>query len=158
VELYCAGYKREHFPVLLLYESLRGHSSHVRNVAGGGAVRLCAGNDGRPFAAWLFAFLVEGVFSRSRDRISESTQKLKFCPQEAARELLFPISPTRVWQVFREYATAAGLPPHKCHPHVLKHTVASGPQCAGINFSGGLAFLPFTRSLEGAYFYRVGTD
>lgn len=37
---------------------------------------------------------------------------------------LFNITRKRVWQLMKEYGTAAHIPAHKCHPHVLKHTTA----------------------------------
>ncbi len=38
---------------------------------------------------------------------------------------LFPIAGQQLLRLFRRYATVAGLPPHKRHDHVLKHTVLS---------------------------------
>jgi hypothetical protein len=38
---------------------------------------------------------------------------------------LFNISRGQVWRLFRRYATEAGLPRRKRHPHVLKHTIGT---------------------------------
>jgi integrase/recombinase XerD len=35
-----------------------------------------------------------------------------------------PISPSTIYQVFRRYAEAAGLPADRTHPHVLRHSIA----------------------------------
>jgi integrase/recombinase XerD len=35
-----------------------------------------------------------------------------------------PISPSTIYQVFRGYAEAAGLPADRRHPHVLRHSIA----------------------------------
>lgn len=35
-----------------------------------------------------------------------------------------PISPSTIYQVFRSYAEAAGLPADRMHPHVLRHSIA----------------------------------
>jgi integrase len=37
---------------------------------------------------------------------------------------LFKLTRERFWQLLQEYGAAAGLPKHKRHPHVLKHTIA----------------------------------
>lgn len=35
------------------------------------------------------------------------------------------LSSTQFYRIFRQIAHEAGLPDHKCHPHVLKHTLAT---------------------------------
>jgi integrase len=35
-----------------------------------------------------------------------------------------PISPSTIYQLFREYAEAANLPSDRRHPHVLRHSIA----------------------------------
>lgn len=37
---------------------------------------------------------------------------------------LFPISRIQFWRLMRRYASDAGIPEHKAHPHVLKHSIA----------------------------------
>ncbi len=37
---------------------------------------------------------------------------------------LFPFSRVHYFRLFRKYAKRAGVPPHKWHPHALKHSVA----------------------------------
>jgi site-specific recombinase XerD len=38
---------------------------------------------------------------------------------------LFPIRRQHFWRLMRSYAKLAGIPEHKAHPHVLKHTTAT---------------------------------
>ncbi len=46
----------------------------------------------------------------------------------------FPVSREHFWNLFRQYARAAGTPPNKWHPHVLRATVAIEiGECAGID-------------------------
>jgi site-specific recombinase XerD len=35
-----------------------------------------------------------------------------------------PMSPSTIYQLFRKYATLAGIPSDRCHPHVLRHSIA----------------------------------
>jgi integrase len=37
---------------------------------------------------------------------------------------LFPMSRMQFWRLIQLHAAAAKLPPHKAHPHVLKHSIA----------------------------------
>lgn len=37
---------------------------------------------------------------------------------------LFPTTRMTAWRKVQKYGLAAGIPKHKCHPHVLKHTIA----------------------------------
>lgn len=36
----------------------------------------------------------------------------------------FPVTRQYFWRVFRRYAAGVGIAAHKCHPHVLKHSIA----------------------------------
>lgn len=44
--------------------------------------------------------------------------------RETKQDRLFPITRQMFWKICQKYGEKAGLPPHKRHPHVLKHTVA----------------------------------
>jgi integrase/recombinase XerD len=37
---------------------------------------------------------------------------------------LFPVSRIQFYRLFRRYCKLAGIPAHKAHPHVLKHSIA----------------------------------
>jgi len=39
-------------------------------------------------------------------------------------ERLFPVSRVQFFRVMRKHAATAGIPQHKAHPHVLKHSIA----------------------------------
>jgi len=39
-------------------------------------------------------------------------------------EPIFPVGAKHFWRLFRRYAELAGIPAHKRHPHVLKHSIA----------------------------------
>ena len=68
--------------------------------------------------------------------ISASTRKLMWqylsTLHQTSNTRLFPsrqsaargIGGSTVYSLFRRYARAAGLPPDKCHPHVLRHSIA----------------------------------
>jgi site-specific recombinase XerD len=42
---------------------------------------------------------------------------------------------TQFFRLFRSIAAAAGLPPEKCHPHALKHSIASHLVAANVNLA-----------------------
>jgi len=48
----------------------------------------------------------------------------EFLPNCAPNQRLFKITRQHFWRLFRAYSEQAGIPEHKRHPHVLKHTVA----------------------------------
>lgn len=37
---------------------------------------------------------------------------------------LFPVSRITFWRIVQRHAAAAGIPAHKRHPHILKHSIA----------------------------------
>jgi len=45
------------------------------------------------------------------------------------------LSATQFFRIFRDIAKAAGLPSHKQHPHVLKHSIASHLVRANVNLA-----------------------
>lgn len=71
---------------------------------------------------------------RSRDKRRQSSQKVTFrtvgaaaaapSPEQAGDERLFPLTRQHFFRIYRRYATEAGLPARKRHPHVLKHSIA----------------------------------
>jgi integrase/recombinase XerD len=42
----------------------------------------------------------------------------------AGNQRLFPIGREYFWKLMRRYAEQAGIPSHKRHPHILKHSIA----------------------------------
>lgn len=56
--------------------------------------------------------------------LSERKPLLEFASELHGNQLLFPVSRQHFWYLFRRCANAAGIPKHKRHPHVLRHTLA----------------------------------
>ena len=52
-----------------------------------------------------------------------------------ARKRLFPISRMQFWRIIQKHGKSAGLPEHKCHPHILKHTTGMAMIKKGIEFT-----------------------
>lgn len=48
-----------------------------------------------------------------------------FTLKKPANQRLFKITRERFWQLLQEHGAAAGIPEHKRHPHVLKHSIAA---------------------------------
>lgn len=48
------------------------------------------------------------------------------------KQRLFTINRKHFWRLFQKYAAAAGIPEHKRHPHVLKHSIAFATIGTGI--------------------------
>jgi integrase len=109
-------------------------------------------------------------------KTSQSTQKGKFCtelrtsaPQprtsmppkgdiyddDRGAERLFPISPRRCHQIFREYATLLGLPPTKRHPHVLKHSIVIHLLKRGVPINEVMAWVGWKSIKTADHYTRV---
>lgn len=48
----------------------------------------------------------------------------RFIAQSKPNEPVFNVSRSTFWRSMQKHAAAAGIPAHKRHPHVLKHTIA----------------------------------
>ena len=44
--------------------------------------------------------------------------------KSSVNQRLFKIGRIQFWRLVRRFGVAAGIPEHKCHPHILKHTIA----------------------------------
>lgn len=71
----------------------------------------------------------KGAALRSRAK----TQQNHILSHSSPDSPLFNISRSQVWRLFRRYATEAGLPKRKRHPHVLKHTIGTDLNEAGLS-------------------------
>ena len=83
-------------------------------------------------AAWEEWLAGRGALGKKgaavRARITRSpskTQQNHILSHSSPQSPLFNISRSQVWRLFRRYATEAGLPRRKRHPHVLKHTIGT---------------------------------
>ncbi len=56
--------------------------------------------------------------------LNEKAALQSFTAGMAAGQRIFPISRVQFFRIFRKLAAAAGLPEHKRHPHLLKHSIA----------------------------------
>jgi integrase len=56
---------------------------------------------------------------------SEKEALIEYASQTRRNQRLFPFTRQHVGRLFRRYAESAGIPNHKRHTHVLKHTLCS---------------------------------
>ena len=49
---------------------------------------------------------------------------IEFANESTPGRPIFPIGRVQFWRLMQRYAKAAGVPAHKAHPHVLKHSIA----------------------------------
>jgi integrase len=55
---------------------------------------------------------------------SERDALIEYANAYTGNQPLFGMTRQHFARLFKRYATWAGIPAHKCHPHVLKHTIA----------------------------------
>jgi site-specific recombinase XerD len=67
---------------------------------------------------------VQPLVSDADPLLDERAGLFAFLASVHGKQRLFPITRQHFWRLFQRYAAAAGLPKHKRHPHVLKHTIA----------------------------------
>lgn len=56
--------------------------------------------------------------------LSEREPLIDLCRNSPSNQPVFGISRQHFWRLVQKYAKAAGIPAHKRHPHVLKHSIA----------------------------------
>ena len=56
--------------------------------------------------------------------LNERAALVEFAAKSTENQRIFPITRGQFWRVMQLHAESAGLPAHKRHPHILKHTVA----------------------------------
>jgi integrase len=56
--------------------------------------------------------------------LNEKPALVALCKLTGGSQPVFPISRQRFWKIMRMHCKAAGIPEHKAHPHVLKHSIA----------------------------------
>ena len=72
------------------------------------------------------------LIAHSETLLDERKSLFDFLATIKGNERLFPITRQRFWQLIQEYGAAAGIPKHKRHPHVLKHSVAMQSVSCGV--------------------------
>ena len=60
----------------------------------------------------------------SADPLFDETALVEFVRGIKRGERIFGISRFQFWRLMQKYAALAGIPAHKRHPHVLKHSIA----------------------------------
>ncbi len=54
----------------------------------------------------------------------ERAALIEFARESTPGRPIFPIGRGHFWRLMQKYAKLAGIPEHKAHPHVLKHSIA----------------------------------
>ena len=67
---------------------------------------------------------VQPLIEHENDLLNERQFLFAFALKCVPKQRLFPITRQRFWQLLQEYGERAGIPEHKRHPHVLKHSIA----------------------------------
>ena len=56
--------------------------------------------------------------------LNEETGLFEYLAETSFNQRLFPIGRRQFWKLFQRYCEDAGIPKHKRHPHILKHSIA----------------------------------
>jgi integrase/recombinase XerD len=80
------------------------------------------------------------------DEIKALNQYLALRPTDSGDALFISakgghLSSTQFYRIYRDIAVAAGLPKSKCHPHCLKHSIATVLVSQGVNLARVKQFL-----------------
>lgn len=67
---------------------------------------------------------VQPLYASPDTLFDEATFLIEYVRPLHGNQRAFPITAKHFWRLFRRYAEYAGIPEHKRHPHVLKHTMA----------------------------------
>ncbi len=68
---------------------------------------------------------VQPLVEHPNPLLDERRALLEFSAEMYGNQKLFPIARQRFWEIVQRHGKAAGLPARKCHPHILKHTIAT---------------------------------
>lgn len=65
------------------------------------------------------------ALAKSEDPLfDESAALVEFAAKSKPGSPIFCIGRVQFWKLMQKYAKLAGIPEHKAHPHVLKHSIA----------------------------------
>lgn len=65
------------------------------------------------------------LFTNDEPLLDERNSLLEYARGKGSNQRLFKITRERFWQLMQEHCATAGIPEHKRHPHVLKHSIAT---------------------------------
>lgn len=68
---------------------------------------------------------VQPLVGNENSLLDERKSLIDFASRTPLNQSLFGIGRKHFWRLFRRYAERAGIPAHKRHPHVLKHSIAA---------------------------------
>jgi site-specific recombinase XerD len=66
----------------------------------------------------------QALMASSDPLFDERAALIEFARESTPGQAIFPIGRVQFWRLMQKYAELAGIPKHKAHPHVLKHSIA----------------------------------
>ena len=66
----------------------------------------------------------QALVSHPEPLLDEAKTLIEYARKCGGNQRLFRLSRQHAWALFQRYAALSGLPQHKAHPHVLKHSIA----------------------------------
>ena len=67
---------------------------------------------------------IQPLVEHADELLDERKALIEYAAQSTPNQPIFGIGRQQFWKLFQRYAEQAGIPAHKRHPHVLKHTIA----------------------------------
>jgi integrase/recombinase XerD len=67
---------------------------------------------------------VQPLMGNSNPLLDETPALISLIKGAKSNARIFPIARQHFWRLVQRYAREAGIPSHKSHPHILKHTIA----------------------------------
>lgn len=67
---------------------------------------------------------VQPLVEHADPLLNERQALFDFCSKSNFNKPVFNVSRSQFWRLVQKHAKAAGIPGHKAHPHVLKHSIA----------------------------------
>ena len=75
----------------------------------------------------------QALVSHEDPLFDERAALVEFASKSTPGQPIFGIKRGHFWRLVKRYARAAGIPEHKAHPHILKHSIAMQTiQTAGV--------------------------
>lgn len=67
---------------------------------------------------------VQALVSHPDPLLSERDALIELAEKTPVDQRIFKVSRQHFWYLIQRYARSAGVPEHKAHPHILKHSIA----------------------------------